>query len=585
VDYAVNAVKKRPSLDSISLDPSDGGGWCQCAPCKAIGNVSDRALTLANASAEAINALGLGKKYVGMYAYNEHSPPPTIQVHPNVIISATTAFLRGGFTFDQIMEGWQKKGATMGVYDYFSVIVWDWNRPKASRSANPYSHAKRIRAFYDKGARFLDAESGDAWGPYGLGYYVASRVMWDVDQADKVDAIIDDFLTTSFGDAEKPMREFYTLITSDPKLRSPDDMLARMYRHLDRARKSTRDPAVHRRIDDLILYTRYFELHSTFASATGGAKKKHKQAVLSYAFRIRKTMMIHSYGIWARLSNQRNANNKANPLRQNETPHTPEEIQAILTKGIATYKPVELNFDTIAFSDELVPATPLKLPSVPRGKYPPASQDIHNYYVWVDKGTPSIDLKVRVKHRWNNKPHSISLFSPKDTFVKPIVVNTECKPDNITRDIILKTPFDGLHRILSRDGGDFTYFTFPEDMPVTLPSAMDTSGIKNHFRGSWTLYVYVPKGSKSVAGWAGRIANWAPRISGTLVDPDGNTVHDFRKQKDGWFNVPVKKGHDGKLWTFKNSQGVRKMVNVPPYFSISAETVLLPKEVVEKDSE
>ena len=62
--------------------------------------------------------------------------------------------------------------------------------------------AASIRDFYNKGARFYDCESGDAWGPYGLGYYVASRVMWDIKEADRVDAIVDDFLTRAFGPAK-----------------------------------------------------------------------------------------------------------------------------------------------------------------------------------------------------------------------------------------------------------------------------------------------------------------------------------------------------------------------------------------------
>ena len=57
------------------------------------------------------------------------------------------------------------------------------------KAARATSLATAIRSYYDKGARFLDAESGDAWGPYGLGYYVASRVMWDVDEVDRADEI------------------------------------------------------------------------------------------------------------------------------------------------------------------------------------------------------------------------------------------------------------------------------------------------------------------------------------------------------------------------------------------------------------
>ncbi|MHC4250950.1 MAG: DUF4838 domain-containing protein, partial [Planctomycetota bacterium] len=215
VDHAMRKFRAKPQLDSVSMDPSDGGGWCECEPCARMGSVSDRALTLANEVAKAANELGLGEKYVGMYAYNVHCPPPGIRVHPNVIVSATTAFIRGGFTFDQIVEGWQAKGATIGVYDYFSVVAWDWNRPRRARAARPHGVARSVRRYHGQGARFFDAESGDAWGPYGLGYYVASRVLWEVDEADRVGEIIDDFLARAFGPAETPMREFYTLICKD----------------------------------------------------------------------------------------------------------------------------------------------------------------------------------------------------------------------------------------------------------------------------------------------------------------------------------------------------------------------------------
>ncbi len=106
VAHAERPVQAAPEIDSISMDPSDGGNWCQCEACWQMGSPSYRALTLANEVARAINKLGFGEKYVGMYAYNEHSPPPKVKADPYVIISATTAVLRGGYSFDQIVEGW-----------------------------------------------------------------------------------------------------------------------------------------------------------------------------------------------------------------------------------------------------------------------------------------------------------------------------------------------------------------------------------------------------------------------------------------------------------------------------------------------
>ena len=78
VEHARRYFQSHPGSDSISMEPSDGGGWCECKACLAMGSPSDRAVTLANEVAEAVNTLGLGTKYVGMYAYNQHAAPPTV---------------------------------------------------------------------------------------------------------------------------------------------------------------------------------------------------------------------------------------------------------------------------------------------------------------------------------------------------------------------------------------------------------------------------------------------------------------------------------------------------------------------------
>jgi hypothetical protein len=121
-------------------------------------------------------------------------------------------------------------------------------------------------------------------------------------------------------------------------------------------------------------------------------------------------------------------------------------------------------------------------------------------------------------------------------------------------------------------------------MPVTIESGIDTPDVTSHFRGGWTMYFYVPKGTKVIGGWASRIANWAPRVSGQLVDPEGKVAFDFGKNEEGWFKAPVPEGQDGKLWKFADSQGQRLLMTVPPYLARSAEELLLPAEVVEADS-
>ena len=579
IDHAIAMMKKNPSADSVSMDPSDGGNWCECAECEKMGGVSNRVLTLANDVAEAINTLGLGPKYVGMYAYNKHSAPPTIKAHPNVIISATTAFIGGGFTFDQVVEGWKAQGATVGVYDYLSVVDWDWNLPRGGAGSRPASVAKNLVKFYKQGARFYDAESGDCWGPCGLGYYIASRVMWNIKDAENVDALTDDFLEKAFASAKEPMREFYRLITIDTQRRAPSDMLGRMYRQLDAARKATTDPRVFERIDHLILYTRHAELY--YAHANGGGKVDD---VARHAYRMRKTMMIHSYGLWARLINQKAAHTPDHPLK-NEQPFGAEELSKILTDGIKNNQPVDPGFISTEFSKKLIPAAaPLKLPTVPPGSMPNQSQDHQQYFIWVAENAGSVDLKITVQKVWANRMPRINLYSPLDVTLNAVASDESYKPDGKENAVSLKTPHPGLHRVETLDGGDHTRIQWPPGMAVTIESGIETPNVTSHFRGPWTMYFYVPKGTKLIGGWASRIANWAPRVSGTLLYPDGKVAYDFGKNEEGWFKIPVPEGQDGKLWKFENSNGQRLLMTVPPYLARNAEELLLPAEVIEADA-
>ena len=248
VDYAVGQFEQDPSLDSISMDPSDGGHWCECDACAELGSVSDRVVTLANEVAAAVNARFPGK-LVGMYAYNYHSPPPDIEVDPRVVVSVATAFIKGGLRLDDLLAGWSRHGATLGIREYYSVNTWDRDMPAVARGGNLAYLARTIPEFRAKGARFLSAESSDNWGPNGLGYWLAAQMMWNVDEAGRLDELVDDFLTHAFGPAAEPMRTFYEQLDGGRPHRVIDDQLGRMFQALDAARKLADSPEIRTRLD------------------------------------------------------------------------------------------------------------------------------------------------------------------------------------------------------------------------------------------------------------------------------------------------------------------------------------------------
>jgi hypothetical protein len=194
-----------------------------------------------------------------------------------------------------------------------------------------------------------------------------------------------------------------------------------------------------------------------------------------------------------------------------------------------------------------------------------------------------VDLKITVKKVWANRMPRVALYSPLEVALDPVASDESYKPDGKEYDIRLRTPHAGLHRVEMWDGGDYTRIAWPGGMPVTVESGMDTADVTSHFRGPWTLCFYVPKGTKLVGGWASRVANWAPRVSGKLLDADGREAMDFAKVEEGFFKVPVPAGQDGRCWYFVRSIGQRLLMTVPPYLARSPEDLLLPAEIVDAD--
>ncbi len=575
---ALAQFEKDPIRDSVSVDPSDGGGWCQCPECAKLGSVTDRALTLANEVAAALQAKYPGR-LVGMYAYSEHSPPPSIAAHPNVVISVATGFIRGGFTIDQLIDGWSAKAKTLGIREYYSVNTWDRDLPGAARGGRLDYLKRTIPHFHAKGAKFLSAESSDNWGPNGLGYFVAARLLWDVKEADKVDALVSDFLDKCFGTAKEPMSEFYRLLTAEKAPLLCDDTVGRMYRLLDAARKKTTDPAVLARLDDLTGYVRYVELWLDYSTATGPARQTSFEAVIRHAWQIRASEMVHTKALYrdlpARDKSVRvpteakwDAPEKTNPWKAGP-PLTRADFEKFTADGIANRK--LLDFAPVSYSADLVPAAPLKLPAAKTGSAGIYSRGVRTYYTWVEKEPATLALTAKGGIVYNSRgPAKIDLYPTAEPEGKA-VAHAEVPPDKAEHAVTLKTTFAGLHRIEVTDAAAGTTVAWAEDLPMTILSSLDAPA---EFHGRWTMYFYVPKGTKVVGGFA--------TGTGRLLDARGKVIHEF-DGKPGSFSIPVPAGQEGKTWAFANTAGRRLLMTVPPYLARSPAELLLPAEVVKAD--
>jgi hypothetical protein len=589
IAFADKYFTDKPDEASISLDPSDGGGWCECEPCQQMGSVSDRALTLANDVAKEFP-----KKLVGMYAYSYHSPPPNIRVQPNVVISTATAFIKDGLKIEELISDWANRGATIGIREYYSVNTWDRDLPGKSRGSNLEYLTESIPAFHAAGARFMSAESSDNWGCNGLGYYLASRLLWDTNESKRREALVSDFLDRAFESARGPMKQFYKLIDGANKKSKlvREDLIARMYRLLASARRLTTNPAVHRRIDDLALYTRYVDLFDRYNSASGAARQSAFEHMIRHTYRMRKTMMVHAKAIYrdvdardktveipaeAKWSAPSRKSGEPNPWK-NETPFSLGEIALILDHGIDTRQPVELDFELAEFSPDLIPVTALKLSASKTAKAE-TSRGARSWFTHVTDTKTPIELTVtggviaHYRDRGNVKVRLWQIGGASQTGEREtlVAVDNTVPPDGKTRTIHFIAKNTGLHRIDLDDGRDMTRVTWPEDQSMTWQ--MDLETFPRLMSGRWSLHFYVPKDTQ-------RIGLYAATSGGYLLDPTGSRVLELGRSSGRFLSAAVPPSQSGKLWTLDHVAGRVSLVNVPPYLAASPAQLLLPSELV-----
>lgn len=563
IDDALELVRRQPERDSVSMEPSDGGGWPEWSP---LGSVSDQVVTLANEVAEALQTEKPGTK-VGILAYGEHSPPPNILVHPNVVVSVATGFIRGGFTFDELLTAWKARGATPGVYDYYGVWSWDNDLPGKSKASSPQRIADDLKMFYDAGVRYFFAEASYGWGPNGLGHYTAARCLWDINEARKVDAITEDFLEKAFGPAKEPMRQFYRIIDGQSSPLLSGHLLAGMYGTLQKAYAAAADDAVIARIDDLAAYTRFVELSYLVNASPDAQRQRAQDALREYVKSIRSLGMVHSRGMCSHLS-KRDPDFPMPDASEYvaESAPTHRQFREWVDDGTKHY--VSRPFDPRSFSQELVP-----LPGKDRqeaGDHTLAIRGQNTLFTYVSPGQ-SIRFSLQGGDIHGNRgPVRVQLFPVLEPLGKA-VVNKKVPADKAKHEVILESDYEGLHRIEIQDGNDLTTLHWPSSLPLAIPSGLETSA---NLHRRHTLYFYVPKGTRTIGGYS-------DHPSGEVVAPDGRVAWRFSEMgAAGYFAVPVPEGQDQSVWMLEEFSGHKRLMTVPPYLALSPETLLLPVETL-----
>jgi hypothetical protein len=311
--------------------------------------------------------------------------------------------------------------------------------------------------------------------------------------------------------------------------------------------------------------------------------------MIRHAYRMRTTMMIHSKAIYRDVT----ARDKSvsipagamwgvpesrNPWKSSE-PFTESELLTFLRNGIANHPLVELGFEPIAFSEDLVPAAPLDLKCGPPGKFD-SGRGRQTFFTWIDNAAQDLQLQVTgglIAHYRDRGNVRIDLWqlggATDDGNLFQLIAHDESvPPDGKTHPVQLACKQPGLHRVDVSDGRDKTRIAWGEGTPVTFRSSLENP---INLSGRWSLYFYVPRGTKVVGLFGER--------NGEIRDADGRKALSLEGKQPGYHAIPVGEGQDGRLWKIHQGAGSIRLLTVPPYLARTPDELLLPREVIESD--
>jgi hypothetical protein len=575
VAWALKQLERRPTLDMVSLETSDDDRHCECEACRRLGSVPDRVFGLANDAARELRKAYPGKM-VGMLSYNDHCEPPSFPLEPNVYVEIATAFVRGRYNVPELLERWPGKCRQVGIREYFSVWAWDFDLPPGGRAGNLKYLRERIPQYAAAGARSLDCESDNSWGPNGLGYYVANRLMWDP-KAD-VEKLLADFYRQAFGPAAAVMRRYYERLDGGNEPLVNEHLFALALRDLEEAGRLARErPDVLARLDHLKHYQHYVRLrwdHDQARDKT--AKRALTLADLTHAYRSRYGYMTDWQTlarVWADRA-AREFNEPSWAIRQADAwpwkgaePYTHDETERVFRGDLARFPAPKVT--EVKFSRKVTPAAL-------RTRKPAA-------------------LDVRLRHGGRVALYSRAGEPLEVAITTGLIAAYRDRPDlrYTVTDAVGKVaaqgrfPQDGkdhpVHVAVARPG---LYWLEVDDQSAAwglkaapgrpLAWALSGSAQTQAFARLPPLFFYVPRGTRAIhLFWQGGPLE--------VAGPGGKVV--ARIDASGKIaSLPVPAGGDGQVWSFPRlPPGRLWMLNVPNYLAPSPDALLVPQEVAARD--
>jgi len=549
------------AAESVSLEPKDGSAWGTDPLDEAIaplssGFVTDRVITANNYAATVVPP----GKFIGMYAYNMHSAPPSMAVSDKIYVLIATAFLTHGNTVNSLLAGWSAKAQNIGLREYYSVWDWDYNLPGTAQVAD-IDRLKRIMPYYHmNNVDAVSAESTDGWGPLGLGFYLSAKLLWNPN-AD-AEALKNDFLSRAFGPAAETMRLFYDHIDSGKNRPLSGDLIGRLYRFIATARGLTSDPGIVSRLNDLALYVHYIELALEYGTTS--------ETVLRYVWKIKNSNMVSSLACWRNYTGawpqgkDWKVKYPDHPWKENHT-FTQTEIDQLIEDGVLNYPllPVEPRSYS---GDMLLIDTAAGTSGVFR-----SWRSSLRLFIKADSNgiLPTMTMASGFSYT-NRGDMTWSLYTENG---ETLLESGSIPPDKVDRSVTFALREAGkIYQLVCKDGKATSTVSWPAGSKVTI-TADSGSPLWLNGRAS-RLYFYVPKGVTHVVAFADTISDCI------FKNAAGATKLNIPSTANNQTVViPVDTGEDDQIWYVANLKAMNfEFYNIPPFFALNKDELLVPRD-------
>jgi hypothetical protein len=641
IDGVLNLFRKDPKRIMASVEPNDGGGYCECENCRAIGSPSDQAFSLANKVAEAVRK-EFPDKFVGLLAYAFHSDPPKFPLLPNVYVEITTGFRYTNLTFDEQVQAFRRLGAVVGLYDYFSIYAWDFDLPGAAKAGRIYELANAIKHYHELGLVGYTAEASCNWGPNGLGYWMAAKLMWRPDLDPKV--LVQDFCEKAFGRAAKPMRRLYERWAKGERFSARGLLLA--MQDLQEAYRLGSDPQVQQRLNRIAMYLHLLRLWLDYdrtarwdqwgklvASSEEIVAKAKECAV--FARRIMDTGLVHTFPMlftewfdhrFAALKHIEGFDLKQTEAWKAERTDIPsdEEVQRLFEDDLRWLKrlvPITVEIEGRRFRGRLVPIAQ-RLPQAVK-----AWGDVKRSALFVESGihyfagrkgetisltyTPFdaghvVDCRWTLRRLITGKPGG---ENDGRSIAQGVVKAEKGKPATVA----VALPVDGIYAFEPGTGYWRAAQMEFDRRPLSVwcgrfdePGEMRRMPLRLWLPRGEPLYFFVPKGTKHfvigiVSGGDPRSALELRTADGTAIRREGivagdqisviveQDVREYGEMSEmakqailpgEQLSIVVPRGEDGRIWALQiwSLRCIVELYDVPPFVARHPAELLVPED-------